>query len=62
MSENETALQEAAREWLKARTVIAEAIRELAPMTQACAEHNAAAIIARLASCEPPLLISEGEG
>ncbi len=50
-------MNEIAREWLAARNVIAEIIRELVPLTRAAAEHNAAAIIARLAHHKPPILL-----
>jgi hypothetical protein len=50
------------REWLAARAVIVDFLRELRPdMSEVHLEHNAAAIIARLASHEPPILIGFAE-
>jgi hypothetical protein len=55
-------LNEHARDWLHARAVIAAALAELVPdMTVAWYEHNAAAIIARLATGESPLLLARPE-
>jgi hypothetical protein len=49
-------------EWLAARTIIAEFLEELCPNeTAEVLEHNAA-IIARLAHHEPPLLITASDG
>jgi hypothetical protein len=52
-------MDEAAREWLAARQVIVDFLRELRPdLFYAEAEHNAAALLARLANHEPPILVS----
>lgn len=48
-----------AREWLAARNVIAGFLRDLLPHADKSAiEHNAAAILARLAQHQPPILTS----
>jgi hypothetical protein len=47
-------------EWLAAREVIIVFLRELRPdLGRRELEHNAAALIARLASHEPPILLSQ---
>lgn len=51
-------MQEAAREWLASCRIISKFLKEIRPdLTQHQLDHNAAAIIARLASNDPPLLI-----
>lgn len=51
-------MDKSAQEWLASRKVIVEFLRELNPrMTQGHLEHNAAAIIARLASHDPPIML-----
>lgn len=51
-------MDQVAREWLASREVIIRFLKELRPdMTQEQHEHNAAALIARLASHEPPILL-----
>jgi hypothetical protein len=53
-------LDRVAREWLAARGVIIDFLRELRPdLGRPELEHNAAALIARLASHEPPILLSQ---
>jgi hypothetical protein len=53
-------MDDVARQWLKSREIIKSMLKELRPdMTEAQHDHNAAAIIARLAHAEPPLLICE---
>lgn len=50
-----------AREWLAARTVIADFLAEISGgqrVHKSVHEHNAAAILARLAHHKPPILIS----
>lgn len=55
-------IQETARQWRASRDVIVGFLRELRPdMTQEQHEHNAAAIIARLANHEPPILMAYEE-
>lgn len=50
---------ETAQEWLRARACIVDFLRELRPdMTTEQHEHNAAAIIARLAHLEPPMTVA----
>lgn len=45
--------------WVDSRKIIADFLKKLRPdLSQADHDHNAAAIIARLAHNEPPLLIS----
>ncbi len=52
-------MKETAIKWLASRNIISEFLRELRPdLSQAHLDHNAAAIIARLASAEPPFLLS----
>jgi hypothetical protein len=54
-----TDLDNIAREWLAARGIIMAFLRELLPaMSESHLEHNAAAILARLASATPPLLLT----
>lgn len=51
-------LRETVNCWLQSRAVIKTMLRELRPdMTEDERDHNAAAIIARLAQHDPPLLI-----
>lgn len=46
-------------EWRAARDVIADFLRELCPdMGRTQREHNAAAVIARLAGHEPPIVLT----
>lgn len=53
-------MQKAAEQWLRARVIIAEFLRELRPdHTREQLEHNAAAIIACLAGAEPPILLAD---
>lgn len=57
MSDQE-AMNHIAGEWLTARQIIGKFLVELVPgKYQVWYEHNAAAIIARLANAEPPLLL-----
>lgn len=50
-------MNDVAREWLAAREVIIRFLAELRPdHDRATLEHNAAALLARLASHEPPIL------
>ncbi len=56
---SQESMNEAAREWLASRAVIAAFLREMRPdLSQAQIEHNAAAVLARLASHKPPILTS----
>ena len=51
-------LEGVTRKWLAARACISEFLRELRPdLSQAHLDHNAAAIIARLASLKPPQML-----
>jgi hypothetical protein len=51
-------LEKVAREWLVARDIIADFLQELRPdMSKDHLEHNAAAILARLANHSPPILL-----
>jgi hypothetical protein len=51
-------MDQVAREWLASRDVIIRFLKELRPdMSQEHLEHNAAALIARLAQHEPPILL-----
>lgn len=55
-------MEDIARVWRKSRDIIAKFLRELvAGQSQNFYEHNAAAIIARLAHANPPLLIEESK-
>lgn len=46
-------------EWLMARKVVMDFLKELQPnSSQETIEHNAAALIARLAGHNPPILLS----
>lgn len=52
-----------AAEWLAARQVIMDCLQQLRPdLSRASLEHNAAAIIARLASHDPPILLTMHDG
>lgn len=47
------------RQWLTARRIIADFLKEIAPwQAQEQLDHNAAAIIVRLAQNEPPILLA----
>jgi hypothetical protein len=51
-------MDQVVREWLASREVIIRFLKEFRPdMSQEHLEHNAAALIARLASHEPPILM-----
>jgi hypothetical protein len=53
-------MQEVAVQWMRARNIIANFLRELRPNDpQSTLDHNAAAIISRLGAADPPLLICE---
>lgn len=53
-------LEKSARQWLRARNCIAKALAEIWALPELPDhEHNAAAIIARLAHLDPPLLLCE---
>lgn len=53
---------EVIQDWLAAKKIIADFLREArADWSNDQLDHNAAAIIARLAYAEPPLLISREE-
>jgi hypothetical protein len=56
-------LESVSRTWLKSRDIIAQFLSEFQHRTvpNEHDEHNAAAIIARLAHAEPPLLICTAE-
>ncbi len=54
---NKEAMKQAAKEWLTARDIIAKALMEMSRMDKAIAEQYAAAILARLASNRPPLIL-----
>lgn len=48
--------------WLKAKVIIEKFLKELCPeLTNDDLNHNSSAIIARLASAEPPLFIADIE-
>lgn len=54
---------EAVREWMQAKAVIVQFLREVNPHTPVTiCESNAVALIARLAAHEPPLLIQAYTG
>lgn len=54
----EEGIERAGRDWLAARGVIVKACKEWNPgKTQANYEHFAAAILARMAHLDPPLLL-----
>jgi len=58
VSVNRSYLHEAAQEWLMARDVALGFLAELRPdLSRAQLETNAAALLARLAAHEPPLLV-----
>lgn len=59
MSDTEkNTLEEIGKEWLVARDIIADFLGEiLSHMSRGHLEHNAAAIIARLANNKPPILL-----
>jgi hypothetical protein len=55
--------REIVRDWLAAKKIIAGLLREVCPQhTDAQIDHNAAAVIARLAQHDPPLLICSSLG
>jgi hypothetical protein len=62
MTAKKDGITEAADEWLVARGVIREFISQLCPgMSDKNLDHNAAAVIARLAQHDPPMLIVYAE-
>ncbi len=58
MTTGEARMNRAAQDFFKARAIIAALLAEIMPNAPAATnEHNAAAIMARLAHADPPILI-----
>ncbi len=58
MTDAEHDISKHARIWLESRNIIVAFLRQVCPtMTEPELEHNAAAIIARLAHHKPPILM-----